>query len=494
MPLVDGIFKLVSRAERKARGQLGVINLSDRKVRYESLKCRSAQLDLLDAYYDLKQYDHLPNWDSCGQQGSDYTPVRSRRPRLNYAFAKTLCKRIGAKLVGDKQFPTFTIADDPDTEAYLNMIQKASNLKAFLIDPMRRMLSSGSVFVRFYISANGQFVMQKYLSKYCYPIFNDGGDLLSVTIRYVYEDLEQVDESGKPKQLWYQMTLGQHADVLYDNPEYHPEAQEIPEFQEVNRVEHGLGFVQGEWFKTIPDQGADGYSLYEDILDFIDEVNYNLSQSSQAVGYNQDPQLAINGMDEEELGELIRSSQKGWNLGKDGKAQFVESGLNGVKAASELRDKVILGIQHVARVAFHDPDKMNMNAVSGKALEIMNAPLVEVVEELRPVIGPCIQRLISKMAIANLEMGSRGMEVPVLVPNGYAPQSFDVETTWPPVFQNTMVDLQQKMTVANIAATGNIISRESVTRWVAADFGVKDVEEELQKIAAQPIINPFGAF
>jgi hypothetical protein len=31
-------------------------------------------------------------------------------------------------------------------------------------------------------------------------------------------------------------------------------------------------------------------------------------------------------------------------------------------------------------------------------------------------------------------------------------------------------------------------------KWLAKDFGIEDIEEEKAKIAAQPVINPFGGF
>jgi hypothetical protein len=40
----------------------------------------------------------------------------------------------------------------------------------------------------------------------------------------------------------------------------------------------------------------------------------------------------------------------------------------------------------------------------------------------------------------------------------------------------------------------SLISRETLTRWLAKDFDVQDVEAEIEKIANQPSLNPFGAF
>jgi len=33
-----------------------------------------------------------------------------------------------------------------------------------------------------------------------------------------------------------------------------------------------------------------------------------------------------------------------------------------------------------------------------------------------------------------------------------------------------------------------------MTKWLAKDFGVEDIEEEVRKVNDQPVINPFGGF
>lgn len=503
MGLSGGKFNmrsLLPRSARKAQNRLGVIAGKfsqlggDPLAVFASDRWRRAQLEMFDAYYEKRQYDHLPHWDvASSNKQDDYVPVRERRPRINYNFAKVLTSRVASRLVGEDTFPTFTIPEDPDTEAFFRVVDKAANLKAFLMEPTRRCLNAGSGFVRFFFF-EGKLVLEHYLSKFCYPVLNRAGELQSVTIKYVFDDDEDRDENGVPRAKWYKLELGMMADILYDNPLYDPEAGE-PVFEEVARAEHNLGFVQGEWFRISEDVNSiDGTSLITDLTDFIDEMNYNLSQSSQAIGYNQDPQLIINGMDSEELAELVKSSTRGWNLGRDGKAQFIEGTMNGVKSAGEFRDKISLHMHNLARIVFHDPEKMNAQALSGKAMEIMNGPLVELVQELRPVFEKPLVALKSKMALAMLILRDRGEPIPVNMPDNFYPKTMSLTTTWPPVFPRTIVDLKEKSAVANLVGTGNLISRETLTRWLAKDFDVEDVEAEIAKIAAQPVINPFSGF
>jgi hypothetical protein len=309
----------------------------------------------------------------------------------------------------------------------------------------------------------------------------------------MYCDEDDRDEKGNAKKKWYKMDLGKFSDVLYDNPEF--KVDEDPVFFPVSQVDHNLGFVQGEWFRTAEAQKTpDGYSLLHDIRDFIDDFSYSLSQSSMAVSYNQDPQLTFKNMDQEELDNLIRSSTKSWNLGREGEANFLESGLNGVTTAMELRDKMRTSIVDVTRIILMDPEKMVASAQSGKALEILHGPMVELVKELRPMVEKGMQALILKMAMVNLVLAQRGEPVPVQIPQGYSPLSLNITVTWPSVFPMTMADLKEKVSVVQAATSSNLISRETGTRYIAKDFGVEDIEVELEKVNTQPVLNPFGGF
>lgn len=479
---------LVTRSELRAANNLGVVYAGSSLKQ----KFRRPELDLFDAYYEGRAYVGLPPWDQAQFSDGQYVPIRQRCPRIQYEFAKVLSSRLASKLVGSRTFPLLKIEEDPDTEAYLQAISQSGRLKAYLIEPVRRMIVAGSSFVRFYV-VEGQFKVQSYLSKWCYPEFDNAGNLESIRIQYVYEDEADRDSQGKPKKKWFKLELGKFKDIKYDNPEFNGDSD--PRFKVVSSVPHNLGFVQGEWLRTSEKTNSvDGDSLIEPVLGFIDELNYSLSQSSTAVQYNQDPQLALTKMDEEDVDKLIRSSAKAWNLGKEGEASFIEASMTGVEKALELRDKVRMSIQDVTRIIMLDPEKIVGNAQSAKAMEVLHGPMVELIEELRPMLEKSITSLIVKMSLANLMLNEEGAPTPVMIPDGYEPLSMNVIVQWPEIFPMTMQDLQQKVAIANSVASANIISRETMMKWLAKDFGVENIEEELAKIAAQPVINPFGGF
>lgn len=480
-----------TRLQEQVRNNLGTI-MTDSMSKNQ--KFRDQELDTLDAYYENRAYDDLMNWDeACGQNQEEYVPVRKRKPRVIYNVAKVLVNKVASKLVGSQSFPTFSVEDDPDDTQFFRVVQKAANFRRKLLQPIKHMLISGSVFVRFYL-VEGMPVIEHFNSKFCYPQFDAKGELSVLEVRYVFADPDDKDANGKPVEKWFRMVLTQDTDIMFDNPPYRPGS--TPQFKQIEENNHGLGWVQGEWFRTEEHKfSPDGPGLFSDITDFIDDLNYSLSQTSQAVSYNQDPQLAVNGIDEDELDKLIRSSQKAWNLGREGKGQFLESNMNGVKEARESRSESRNRMLDVVRVIMMDPEKVVGNASSGKAMEILHGPLCELIDELRTVIEPSLRNLLVKLSLTLLAFGERGDETVIDVPPGYVPESLDLTLAWPAMFPPTIEDIQKKVAAAVQATTAKILSRETATRWIGPDLEIEDIDAELEKIAAEPDLpSPFGSF
>lgn len=478
-----------SRTQSRIDNNLGIISgdsSGGRKIK----RWRSDRLHRLDQYFEGKQYDHLPAWDQA--PGMDFIPIRQRRPRINYKFGQRLANEIAAMLFGTKRFPRLYVEGDSDMSTYLTMMLKASKLQSKMVDLARHLVVCGSAFLRFFFVENG-LSLEVYSAKHCYPKLDALGNLEEIEIMYTYKDEADVDDKGNAVEKWVKIYLSKDVDILFDNPPFDSKVE--PVFEEVNRTEHGLGFVQGEWLRINEKvNDLDGDSLLDDVLDFIDELNYNLSQSSQAIAYNQEPQATFSGMDVNEIEALIRSSQKGWDLGRDGKAAFLESNLGAVKTADEFRDRARLAIQDITRIIMLDPEKMSGHAQSGKAMENLMAPMVNLIEELRPAVETRIVSIISKLAFINLMIIDLGAEAPVMIPPGWQPSSWNVIAEWPPVYNQTMADLSEKVRVATTVSGASLVSRDTLTRWLARDFGIEDIEAELERIAIQPVINPFAAF
>lgn len=478
------------RLQRMAQQNLGIIMTGSKNKQH----FRDEKLNYLDSYYENTQYSNLAPFDSDSDALGNHIPLRQRQPRIKFAFAKSLAQRVTSKLIGHRSFPTFKIDESPDDEEFFNLIIKESKLHARILEPVRKCVAVGSSFVRFKI-ADATFKIDYYDSKYCYPEFQENGQLEKVTIKYVYPDKQDKDPQGNPKRKWFKLELNTMSEILFDNPEFNPAAKDEPKFEVIEEVQHGFGFVQGEWLRTSEKpKSPDGYSLIEDVTGFIDELNYSISQSSKAISYNQDPQLVFKGMNEDEVGNVVRSSAKSWVLGREGEAGFIESNLIGAEKALALRDKVKMHIGDISRVLLLDPEKIVGSAQSAKAMEILHGPFVDLVEELRPMIGDSIKSLVLKMGIACLMASKLGIESPIQFPEGYQPKSLDITLKWPEIFPLTIEDMQKKVGLATSAHTGRLISRFTAMRYIQEIFDIKNIDEEAAQIDKEPTINPFGGF
>ncbi len=114
---LGGMF---SRGAMRAATKLGRIRVPMPEGAKE--KFRNPALNMLDAYYEGTQYDHLLEWDEVNDAQGGHIPVRQRKPRIVFHFPKVLCQRITSKLVGETTFPSFEVEADPDTTEYLKYI------------------------------------------------------------------------------------------------------------------------------------------------------------------------------------------------------------------------------------------------------------------------------------------------------------------------------------------------------------------------------------
>lgn len=480
-----------SRSEKRANNNLGVV-LNSGSVK----KGRSQKLATVESYVNNTAYDGLIDWDSavaCAKE--NYVPVSKRKPKIIYPFAEVFGERISSKLAGYSCFPKITIEDDKESDYFLQLLIQGAFLKARMLSAAKIMAIYNSVFVRFYM-ANGVVKVESYNPNYCYPTFSDDGKLESVEVKYVY-DSGEVDNQGKPICRWYKLLLSTESDIEYDSPEHDPNTSAEPEFQEVSRNDHGLGFVQGEWFsvgESMYSPDGDREPFIFKIKGFIDAINYNLSQTETATKYGLDPQLVITGMDSEDIDTLVKSSASSWALGRDGDAKFLEVNGNGVKTGGEVRLDFYQKVQDIARVIMLDPEKISGSAQSAKAMEVLHGPMVELINELRPWFEKGYSALVEKIYTVVVLMNQLGFQTQFVMPEGWTPASMTMKVIWPPIFELTTQDKQQIVSLGIQASNANIISRDTALRWMQSqgvDFGVEDFELEQQKISGQERFNTF---
>ena len=333
-------------------------------------------------------------------------------------------------------------------------------------------------------------------SNFCYPIFNNVQDLTSVTILYVYDCPNERDkETQKPKKKWFKMFLGENEEILYDNPYYDPDSKDPVKFKVVEKADNKLGKVQGIWFKLGDNHHSfDGLSLVENILDLGDSISYNICQSDRATEYSCDPQAIFSGMNKDEINDLVKSKNKGWVLGKDGRVNFLESSGGGVANATEMERRLIQKSQEITRAVEHDPQKILSSAQSGRAMEILHQPLVDMIQELRPEVGTCLVKalVLTLSTVASVAKEQRKLLFPIPNNINFSVRDYDINLKWGRVFPETIQDISSRVDLLLRLSSANIISRKTVLRLVSSieEFGINDVEEEMKEVETQKQFNP----
>ena len=460
----------------------------------EKLKCRSSKLKVVEQYLNNTVYDGLMDWDQA-KCGEDFTPVKKRKPKIIYPFAEVFAERISSKVAGYSTFPKVKIEDDTESDYFLQLIVNGGFLKPRLLSAAKLLAVYNSVFVRFYF-ADGILKVESHNSNYCYPEFADSGMLKSVEIKYVY-DTGETDNQGKQIYKWYKLYLSDTVDIEYDNPVYEENSQTEPVFMEVERNQHDLGFVQGEWIQLGESStGIDGDRdpFIFKIKGFIDSLNYNLSQTDQANEYGLEPQLILSGMDEDQIDGLIKSSAKAWSLGREGKAEYLEVAGNGIEKAQKVSADFYNMVQDIARVIMLDPEKIVGSAQSAKAMEVLHGPMVELINEIRPWFEKGYVALVEKIMTVIVLLNNSGFQTQFIIPDGWTPASYTIKAVWPPIFELTTQDKQQLVSMAIQTANANLLSRDSAAKWLqnmGVDFGVDDWDLEQQKINSQQRFNTF---
>ena len=475
-----------SRTRERVKNRLGVIfkgnKLLGGSAEMQYFMFRKPELHLLDEYLYGTQYDHLPMY----METHSVLDERKRQPKLIFPLPEIACSIINGLLTSKDSRLRFTLEDIEKNKKFNNAIDDIK-LWAYLNNLLPSLMCNGSAFLKIYASPKGKVRMHFYNSKSCWPIFDEEGDLDSITIRYIF-DTGDVDKNGDRIFKWSQHRLSKDVDIEYDNPLFQPELNAPPVFKEANKIEHKLGFVQGVWLTTTifnNDNVPDGESYIADSLSFLDSMNYRLSKEDGSIFYNILPFLQAFGMDQQDIKkEYKEETQFGFKILSTGRppdkagVNFVESALNGLQLAEAFDLRMLQMLQYILKTVLLDPEKIASHAQSAKAMEALHKPVIQYIKKIRPQIqsGICdalyvVEGLVKSEKVKNIEIA--------------VGDTLNAEKKWGEIFGDTPQDIAQKVGYSATAVGGKILSRKSAIKHIAPNFGVEDVEEEERQIQTE---------
>ena len=479
-----------SRFQEMAKNQVGFVFLGSSRagVKIENFLFRSLELNLYNNYLENKQYDHLIPWEP--NISSQQMDNRTTQPKVIFPMAEISTGIVNGLLTSEESRLMLSL-DDSNKQLNLDDFIDEVQLWNHLSYLMPSFLCNGSAFLSFFTTISDKIKMKFYNSMHCWPQFDGDGELHSILIRYIY-DTGELNERGEKIFRWFQMRKDKEKEILYDNPIFHPEINEVPKFTEVERVIHNLGFVQGAWLTTsFFDAVPDGKSYIRSAIPLMDSMNYRLSKEDSAVFYNLFPLLYAKGMS---IDDVIEDSKEKQGVIKDGAIKgmnilatdtpanksdmgFLESGMTGLQISENFHIRMLQLMQYTLSTVLLDPEKLAGYAQSAKAMEALHRPVIQYVKKIRPQIKKAICSILDK-----LEKISNSAKTEYRLPEGTTKLA---EKKWGLIFEDTPADVATKVQSASTAVMSKIISKKTATKHLAPSFGIENVEEELKQIDSE---------
>ncbi len=452
---------------------------------------RTRALALLDAYYHGCQYDFLPRaWHEATDSTGQPVPFRSRRPSTVLPIPRVIVETFNRALWGAGRRPKATLADGgPDANAYVDDIISEARLYRVMDEASRRALTIGSGLVVWKIQ-NGRLRAEVWDAKYAEPTFKPGRapELNQVDYRFKFTREARDPQTGhvRPQEFWHRETVDATSWTIYADESVTVDRE--PDWKASTTVEHGLGFCPAVWF-AIGERGAadfDGTGVLGPYLGLFDEANYTASQLARALHYNLDPQTVLTGVADGDVDQLLKGGPNTWALPKDADAKLLESTGSYVVQAQAHLDALRKAIYDAAGIVLPDPERV-AGAQSGASLELLAAPQIARVDQLREDVGDAFVRLLEQILTALTSPGLAPEKSRVDVRDGKPrPQAplGRVVLSWGPHFPLTPSDTSTAADAASKALSAGAISRQAAARFVARFFGVEDPEADQKLVDA----------
>ncbi len=451
----------------KTRGEIdeyyNVINLLGKTVQIK--KTRSKELANLANYYYGTQYNNLPKWTNSTPKRP--IPVYKRQPKIIVPIPKKSANVISSHLFGEGSAPRIFVENNDNLTILINDVKKSFKFDLHMQEAVKRISVTGACLVRYYKLDETHFCMETYFSHVCYPYFNEKNELDAVVIQFVFRDT--LDNKDK----WFRLDLTREYEQSYNNPLYAKDIQ--PEFKKKKKITHDFGFVQATWLVngSLTSQDFDGESMIADNLSIFDDINYQLSSQSDSVINNCMPQLTISGIDEDDAQTFLKSPESVWLLGKDGKASYIESKLEATKEGMAFVKMLQSVYSDVSGIPIEQHDSKSRAPTSGQALRMLMEGLVNNIQAFRTCLTSQLCQMITQME---------------MVFSGKIQSSFENENigfAWYEVITDSALDIYQKAQAAALLIQNKIVSRETILKSFADDFGIQDIEIEIKKIEAE---------
>lgn len=446
---------------------------------------RTTRLLALEAVLEGRQYDGLPYpFSSERSGGGEYIPLSDRRPSVRTGLCRVVVDDSVSLLFSEGHFPAITTSDVHTVEVLRKVVKETVLNETMLLAATRG--SVGSVAILFRLVESRPF-FDVLTTAYLAPEWarEDSRRLVRVTERFKVSGAALnaqgycVDPEVK---YWFKRVWDEDSESWFTPIEVGTSSQQDKRDPE-RSVDHGLGFVPITWVRNLPGDaanGMDGTCTFAPAIDTIIETDYLLSQAGRGLKYGSDPTLVLKNGGNGSTGDRVGGAATALMLPPEGDAKLLE--INGNAAAAvlahvkELR-AIALESVHGNRVS---PDRVGA-AQSGRAMELMCQGLIWLADRLRVSYGEGALLSLLRMVCLASERLPGGIEV-----MGDRYRKLDASglgLRWPAWFAPSFSDRQaQASTLATLVGAG-IMSRQTASSVVEANYDIEDSAAEAVKIA-----------
>jgi len=448
---------------------------------------RMHRLDVLTRVLNGTIYDNLQY--SFGEEKNvldEYIPIRNRRPAVRYNLAKIVVSDSVSLLFSEGHFPSVECSDRPTRETLQSLI-KDCGLNAVMLDAAL-IGSVGSVALWVRVLRNRLHV-RALPTLYLTPTFDPAEPDRLLRVREQFKVAGSVlAERGYPiaqadygSQYWFRRDWDAQSEIWYLPWPVRSTTPIEPQIDTGRTVTHELGVVPMVWVRNLPGgDDVDGACTFEAAIESQIEIDYQLSQAGRGLKYSSDPTLLIK---EPAMGggALIKGGGNAIVVDKDGDARMLEIG--GSAAAA-----VVDYCRTLRELALESVGGNRTDATrgtlpqSGRAMEVLNQPLVWLADKLRIAYGEGALLDLLRLIV---EIGGRVRLVtrsgaPVGALNPTAPLSL----RWPHWYPSSADDRLKNATTVKTLVDSGVLSRETALNTLAPDYDIEDIPAELARIAS----------
>ena len=523
---------------------------------YESERARL--LEFRQTFYSCTQHDWKP-FDFSGRMikpgrimGTQpligghmpayYVPLDQRRPSAPYRLARLIVRAFTALLFGANRFPQLR-SNDPETQDFAQALAAAQSLATVFTRARNMGGACGTVAVSWQF-VNGSPHAQPHSGRRMHVLkWKDFALSEPEYVVQLYQSEQQVfdPKSGKmtKARFWHRRDWTPDADIVFKPALVRGKAQTLWEIDAEQSHQHGDGYPHIVWIRNRPDDddesSPDGQPDYAELYDQLNSLDIINSVMVKGAAMNLDPTLKLK-MDREDIGGAVlkKGSENALVTGKDGDASYMEISGSSLTAGTLLADKQRDQILESAACILVDPDKAAASGMSGTALHMIWAPMVNEADTMRDTYGVALVRLLeqqiesARKRLPRKVKGDDGKETKELAyevnvtdageeeeeveytlalppkvvrepkldeqgqPTGEedvheearSPGKGAVELSWGEYFPPTPQDRQAGISTLNAAAGGRpVLSQKSAVEQAAALFNL-DATEEWLAVAA----------